>query len=174
MIIKNDEEYFRNVKCTDASETEARDIIIQLEAELANSIKLGTNGIGLAAPQIGIEKNVAILRINKTNLNLVNCKIKSFYDLRVFQGEGCLSFPGRSETTQRYQEVHIVNNMVSQDFVATGMVAIACQHEMDHWNNKIFFDYKQKPVINNVKIRPNDPCICGKSIKYKKCCGRNV
>jgi peptide deformylase len=172
MIITNNEEALR-VKCYNASQDEVGHIISLLEQELRESNRLGKFGIGLAAPQIGINKNVAIVRIdNNYHVNLVNCKIQKSFDPTIFRNEGCLSFPGRVEDTMRYQEIYVTDNLVyPHSFIVTGLMAVVCQHEIGHWNQDLFFDHMiEKP--NNKKVKPNDPCICGKPKKYKKCCGK--
>lgn len=172
MIIQNNEEYFRNVKCLDVDASEVGAIIDQLEIELKNSARLGRPGIGLAAPQIGIEKNVAIIRINELKINLINSKIEKAYNQQIFREEGCLSFPNKVEDTLRYQEIYVTNNLEAPNsFICTGLTAVCVQHEIDHWNNKIFYDYsKPKVIVPKVKIGPNELCFCGSNIKYKKCC----
>lgn len=175
MIIVNDENLLR-IKSEDATLEEAKHIISLLEEELNNSTRLGRPGIGLAAPQIGINKRVAIVRLDSLKIDLVNCKIANAYDSAIFKGEGCLSFPDRTDDTIRYQEIHIVDNLVGPNsFITTGLAAVVCQHEMGHWDGDLFFDHlkpKQQPVVIKSKVRPNDPCSCGSKIKYKKCCGK--
>lgn len=174
MIITNNEEALR-VKCEDVKPEEVAELIAALEAELNNANRLGRGGIGLAAPQIGIAKNIAIVRLgNNINIDLVNCKIKQGFDPTIFRDEGCLSFPGRVEDTTRFQEVHIVDNLVNPNsFIATGLLAVVCQHELDHLNATLIMDRKlpkQVPVVGGKKPGPNEPCFCGSKKKYKKCC----
>lgn len=175
MIITNNEEAIR-LKCEDVTLQEFADLRSTLENELNNANRLGKGGIGLAAPQIGIAKNIAIIRLGSVNINLVNAKIANAYDPALFKEEGCLSFPGRVENTIRFQEVHVTNNLVEPySFVATGLLAVVCQHEIDHLNAHLFIDHiapKLVPIINKMKVRPNDPCICGSGKKYKKCCSK--
>ncbi len=174
MIIINDEEALR-VKCEEVLPEEVASLIATLEAELNNANRLGKGGIGLAAPQIGIAKNIAIVRLGPgANIDLVNCKLEQGFDPTTFKEEGCLSFPGRVEDTTRFQEVYITNNLVyPHTFVATGLLAVVCQHELDHLNSTLIMDRKIPkpiPVVNKKKIGPNDPCLCGSGKKYKKCC----
>lgn len=176
MIITNNEEALR-VKCEDVLPEEVAELISTLESELNNANRLGKGGIGLAAPQIGIAKNIAIVRLG-TNLdfNLINCKIKAGFDPIPFTNEGCLSFPGRVEDTIRFQEIHITSNLVEpHNFITSGLLAIVCQHEIDHLNSVLFMDRAsvKKEVPKKVKVGPNDPCICGSGKKYKKCCRRD-
>jgi peptide deformylase len=173
MIITNDEAALR-VKCEDVTKQEVNELISILETELSNANKLGKGGIGLAAPQIGIAKKIAIIRLPNISLNLVNCHIEKGYDPLLFKEEGCLSFPGRLEDTIRFQEVHIVNNLVEPyNFIAEGFIAVACQHELDHVNSTLFMDHKVLKVEpKKKKLGPNDICNCGSQKKYKKCCGK--
>lgn len=174
MIIINDEEALR-VKCEEVLPKEVAALVAALEAELNNANRLGRGGIGLAAPQIGIAKNIAIVRLGQgANIDLVNCKLEKGFDPSPFKEEGCLSFPGRVEDTIRFQEVYITNNLVyPHTFIATGLLAVVCQHELDHLNSTLIMDRKipkQIPVVNKKKTGPNDPCFCGSGKKYKKCC----
>lgn len=175
MIITNNEEALR-VKCEDVLPEEAGALIEKLEIELDAANRLGKGGIGLAAPQIGIAKNIAIVRLGKEyNINLINCKIENGYDPKMFRQEGCLSFPGRLEDTTRFQEIHIVSNLDKPySFIATGLFSVVCQHELDHLNSTLFMDRAIKknisPIINYNKIGSNDPCFCGSGKKYKRCC----
>lgn len=175
MIITFDEAALR-VKCEPVTLDEVGSLIETLEKELDYANHLGKNGIGLAAPQIGIAKDIAIIRLPKISLNLVNAKLEAGFDPAIFTDEGCLSFPGRSEDTWRFQEVYIKSNLVEPySFTASGFVAVACQHELDHLNSTLFMDRKPiKPItiIKRVKVGPNDPCSCQSGKKYKKCCGK--
>jgi len=59
-------------------------------------------------------------------------------------------------------------------------MAVAIQHELDHLNGILLPDIAIKKDIKKNKLKPNDPCDCGKvdfstkkPFKYKKCCGKN-
>lgn len=177
MIITNNEDALR-VQCEDVLLEEIGTLIATLESELDYANRLGKGGIGLAAPQIGIAKKIAIVRLGDTNLDLINCKVIQGYDPAIFQHEGCLSFPGRTETTTRFQEVYITNNLVyPHSFTATGLLSVVCQHEIDHLTGTLFMDRsapKLQTTIVRKKVGPNDPCMCGSNKKYKKCHGRQT
>ena len=176
-IITNNEEALR-VKCSDVLPEEVGSIVDLLEKELEHSERMGRPGIGLAAPQIGIAKNIAIIRINDHyKINLVNCKIKDQYDLAMFKDEGCLSFPGRVENTMRYQEILIANNLVEPNsFILTGLPSVVVQHELGHMLGILLPDVAiKKKILVKSKLRPNDLCLCGKQnppLKFKRCCGK--
>ena len=150
MIITNNEELLR-VKCEDVLPEEVAELREKLEQGLRESDELGRPGIGLACPQIGITKNMAIVRIpsrgdTQFNVDLVNCRIQKGYRKSLFKGEGCLSFPGRYVDTQRYQEIVVVDNLVEpHSFVATGLFAVCIQHELDHLHGLLLPDF-EKPL----------------------------
>lgn len=172
MIITNDEAALR-VFCEPVLPEEVGELVATLERELDYANRLGKSGIGLAAPQIGIAKNIAIIRLPKLSIDLVNAKLEKGFDPALFTDEGCLSFPGMVENTIRYQEVYIINNLVEpHSFVASGFVAVVAQHELDHLNSTLFFDRKVPKIIpatKRIKVGPNEQCPCGSGKKYKKC-----
>lgn len=168
MIIINDEAALR-VKCDEVLPSEAYDIIQALENELNYSNKIGNHGIGLAAPQIGIAKKAAIIRIGNHKINLINAIIDKKYDLKTFEDEGCLSFPSKILKTNRYQEITLINNLeYPYQMILSGLLAVCAAHEIEHYSQILFMDH----AIKSKKIKPNDICSCGSKIKYKKCCGK--
>jgi peptide deformylase len=170
MLITNDEAALR-VKCEDVTSDEIAPLREALELELARCERLGRSGVGLAAPQIGIAKKMAIVRLDhEFKFDLVNARLEHGYDPRPFHNEGCLSFPGRIETTTRFQEIVVAGNLLHpKRFVATGMLAVVCQHELDHVTQTLFFD---KAIPKKLKVGPNEKCVCGSDKKFKKCCGK--
>jgi peptide deformylase len=169
MIITNED--LLRVNCIDLLPEEVGTLVETLELEL----KQAKGGVGLAAPQIGIAKNIAIIRAGNFGINLVNAKIIKQFDSFIHYKEGCLSFPGRVEDVPRFQEIVVSNFISPKDFVAKGILAVIVQHELDHLNNVLFIDRAIKKVQK--KVKPNDPCICGKINpitneikKYKNCC----
>lgn len=145
--------------CEDISIFEAVNIINELEEELNRF----PSGVGLAAPQIGKNKRVCIIRIGEP-INLINPEIVNTYDIMEFIDEGCLSFPGQSILTKRYNKIMVKDSVYTVGRIFTGLEAVAVQHEIDHLNGNTMFDYQIK--------RPgrNELCWCEESgKKYKKC-----
>lgn len=130
--------------CSNVEEHEIDDIILSLEKELEQSALYGNPGIGLAAPQIGIYKNAAIIRFNKFKINLINPKITKSIGKFIFDGEGCLSFPGKIEKTYRFKEVHVENYIEPKKFIATGLLAVVISHEIDHLHGILLPDISIK------------------------------
>jgi len=156
-----------HIKCDEVSSIEEEnEIILRLEKELLLSNERKNYGIGLAAPQIGINKRVAIVRIADTiKLNLVNSKIIEKHTL-IESTEGCLSLPNMKASVIRYNDIMIQNGSImdKNQYSIYGLASICVQHEMDHWEGVLISD--------RINIGPNMPCICGSKIKYKKCCGK--
>ena len=145
-MIVTDEDILRT-KCVDVEKNEISELIAKLEDELRLSAERGFPGIGLSAPQIGISSNCAIVRVSTglslIKVNLVNATIKQGYNLVKFKNEGCLSFPDKHFDTMRYDEIHVINNAVKPNkFIATGLLSVCIQHELDHLSGKLLIDWK--------------------------------
>lgn len=154
----------------DALPGEADEIILKLEAELKASPR---PGIGLAAPQIGIHKRIAIIRTKDHSIDLVNPVMVERERGIIVKGEGCLSLPGVSADTWRFDEVFVKCDRNTAGLEATGLEAVAIQHEMDHLDGVLLTD---RAAMRNAGR--NDPCPCGlvdregKPVKFKRCHGR--
>lgn len=105
-------------------------------------------GVGIAAPQVGISKQlIAVQRIDKEGEPFefyVNPKIVSFLGDKKTGGEGCLSVPGMKGLVDRYQEIVIEYNDI-EDFIiksdtVEGFTAVIFQHEIDHLNGILYID----------------------------------
>lgn len=143
-MIITDEALLR-VKCEPVLSDEVNDLRLKLEIALDWSENQGRKGVGLACPQIGIAKRMAIVRIDDTKIDLVNANVKKGYRQFEFEGEGCLSFPDLVVNSLRYMEVLIEDNLVYPNrFIATGFIAIAIQHEIDHLNSVLLPDVRIK------------------------------
>ncbi len=105
-------------------------------------------GVGLAAPQIGIPRRVAVIDITfkedpNAKLVLINPEI-IHKEGRHSQSEGCLSIPDFRENVSRAQLVTIrAQDLTGQIFEKTGddLLARAFQHETDHLNGKLYLSH---------------------------------
>jgi peptide deformylase len=152
---------------------EINDLLNCLEVELKNSPR---PGVGLAAPQIGINKRAAIIRLNQnniqTNLDLINPIVIEKDGLFINKNEGCLSIPNKKINTYRFKEIFIKDDLHPAGIILTDFEAIVCLHEIDHLNSILITD-----IDTSKKVGRNDPCPCGqilngKIIKYKHCHGQ--
>ena len=104
-------------------------------------------GIGLSATQANIHKRILVVDVSDEKdspLILINPKIEVLNEEEEVSSEGCLSVPGFFEEVSRPSEINITAlNLEGEKFtiVATGLLAVAIQHEMDHLDGKIFVDF---------------------------------
>ena len=105
-------------------------------------------GVGLAAPQIGISRRIAVVDVTfkedpEAKLVLINPEI-IHKEGRHKQSEGCLSIPDFRENVNRAQMVTIrAQDLTGQVFEKTGddLLARAFQHETDHLNGKLYISH---------------------------------
>lgn len=102
-------------------------------------------GLGLAAVQIGILKQVAIINLPGNFYVLVNPIIRAREDKITFN-EACLSLRGINVITDRYNKIvveHGLNN-ARVSIECSGLEAIVLQHELGHMYGKTILDCKHK------------------------------
>ena len=99
-------------------------------------------GIGLSAIQIGIPKNVAIIRHEDVKIDLINPEILERDEKIIVKDEGCLSLAGIKITTDRYNYIKIDNNGKIEEY--RGLLAICVQHEVDHLRGLLIINRKHK------------------------------
>ena len=101
------------------------------------------NGVGLAAPQVGILRRIAVVEVEEGNvIELINPKIIAYAGEQQEQ-EGCLSIPGRWGITKRPKHVTVrAFNRHGEEFEVSGsdLLARALCHEIDHLDGKLFID----------------------------------
>ncbi len=106
------------------------------------------DGIGLAAPQVAINKQIVVIDIDPENpehqpLVLINPTVKSFGRELVATQEGCLSIPGVYLDVQRPEAIEVSfkdEQGRPRTIKATGLLSRAIQHEIDHLNGVLFVD----------------------------------
>ena len=120
------------------------------------------NGVGLAATQVDVHKQIIIIDVSEDKSDLrvfVNPEITRREGIAVNQ-EGCLSIPGIYDNVERAESVTVTaldRNGSRFTLNGSGMLAMCIQHEMDHLSGKIFIDYlselKQSRVRAKLKKR---------------------
>lgn len=130
------------------------------EEEIAEQYGLRP-GVGIAAVQLGVLKRMCAIHIidydedgnikEKTDYALVNPKIVSYTEKQSYlkDGEGCLSVNEEIEGyVPRHAKVTVkgYDAITHQDvtIVARGFLSICLQHELDHFDGKLFYDYINK------------------------------
>lgn len=112
--------------------------------DMADTLYASHNGIGLAAPQVGILKRLIVIDLQDgTGLReLVNPVITNKEGSQIFT-EGCLSVPNFEGDVERaeYVEVEYTDGRGQRQFLkADGLLAACLQHEMDHLDGILFTD----------------------------------
>lgn len=106
-------------------------------------------GIGLAAPQVGVLKRVTVIDLAgqieglDEPLVLINPEIKDESGVIEWE-EGCLSFPGLYESVTRASHVTVeATNRDGERYTIEGaeLLAVALQHEIDHLDGILFIDH---------------------------------
>jgi len=165
----------------------------EIAAELFQILNKRGDGIGLAANQVGIDAQVAVVNVREP-IVLINPKIVS-RETEIPFYEGCLSYPGKGVNTKRYETVEVKSDTVEGTMIFSGvdtgesgkgswedgevkedrhvrtLEAVCVQHEIDHLNGIRCLDRVVDTTIR-VEKKPgrNEPCHCGSGKKYKKCC----
>ena len=166
--------------------------------ELFQILNKRGDGIGLAANQVGIDAQVAVVNVRKP-LVLINPKIEEQWD-EIEYYEGCLSYPKKGVNTKRYASVVVKTEQEESGWYFSGaevppdskgswekeatnkedsdlrlLEAICVQHEIDHLMGKTIFDreYKSKPIISEKKFGRNELVTIKRNdavkvLKYKK------
>lgn len=154
------------VECVDVDINDSS--LKQTIANLFATMK-GADGIGLAAPQIGINKNIFVIDITDfedgddmqntmpelTKMVFINPQIIEQSESECVFKEGCLSVPGINENVTRPSAITVkfINaNLQEETLNLSGIWARAFQHEFDHLQGKLFVD--AIPQIRKQLISP--------------------
>lgn len=100
------------------------------------------NGVGLAAPQVGILRRICVIDIGEGPIELVNPAIISEQGEQIGD-EGCLSIPGQSGLVKRPMKVTVKaqdRNGKTFEVSGEGLLARAFCHEIDHLNGILYKD----------------------------------
>ena len=167
---------------------------LEIATELFQILNQRGDGIGLAANQVGIDAQVAVVNVREP-LVLINPKIEEVWD-EIDYYEGCLSYPNKGIHTKRYKNIIINTEQEEGGWYFSGaesskgkgtwetsakhdqeqrlLEAVCVQHEIDHLMGKTVHDRKvdttvkvEKKIGRNqlVTIKRNDAV---KVLKYKK------
>jgi peptide deformylase len=101
------------------------------------------DGVGLAAPQVGVSRKIALVSYEGSLSVLINPVLLEQEGEQEGE-EGCLSFPGIYATVKRPLKIRVAaRDVTGQKHVheAEGFLARAFLHEMDHLEGKLFIEY---------------------------------
>jgi peptide deformylase len=117
---------------------EIRDI-----CQLMVEVMIRRNGVGLAAPQIGISKRIFVLDADDEFHILINPEMVELSGEVEEMHEGCLSVPGIDAIVARATRAAVEGLNLDGERIrleGEGLIARAIQHEMDHLNGNLFLD----------------------------------
>jgi len=118
---------------------ETRDICEQMVEAMIRA-----DGVGLAAPQIGISKRIVVLDVDGEFHILINPRLVETSEETESFTEGCLSVPGVHAEVSRSARATIEGTSLDGSPVritGEGLLARAIQHEIDHLNGNLFLDH---------------------------------
>jgi len=141
--------------------TKVDDRLIELIGSMFNTMHKA-HGIGLAAPQVGMDIAITVIDINKAEedkkikhmpLTLINPVLKDKHG-EVIMEEGCLSIPYVRLDITRPESVYIEYQDVDLNkhhLELNGLLARVVQHEIDHLNGILFTDHVSKEEKKKIK-----------------------
>ena len=143
--------------------------LVNLSKDLIDTM-YDADGVGLAAPQIGINKRIFVMDCSSENEEkdcrvVINPEIEHASEELGSYKEGCLSIPGITEEISRPKVIKVlyqdINGVLQQD-TYDDLWSICFQHELDHLNGKLFIDHLRpmKKILVKNKMK--------KSSKKKK------
>ena len=122
--------------------------LVNLSKDLIDTM-YDADGVGLAAPQIGINKRIFVMDCSSENEEkdcrvVINPEIEHASEELGSYKEGCLSIPGITEEISRPKVIKVlyqdVNGVLQRD-TYDDLWSICFQHELDHLNGKLFIDH---------------------------------
>ncbi|NCI78760.1 peptide deformylase [Acinetobacter kanungonis] len=142
-----------NLKAAPVADTEFNSEWLMQLASAMHATMLERNGVGIAAPQLYISKQVIIVASRPNPrypdapemdaVVMVNPQILEFSEATCFGEEGCLSVPNERGQVERAQAIKVLYHTLAGDVMETvfeGFPARIVQHEVDHLNGVLFID----------------------------------
>ncbi len=143
-IVTGDDEVLRK-KCKVVTEFDER---LWLLLDDMKDTLYKADGVGLAAPQVGILKRVVVIDVGDGLIELINPEIISQKGKQE-GNEGCLSFPGEWGLVVRPNKVTVkAQDRYGEEFTMQGkeLLARAFCHEIDHLNGIVFKDLAKETL----------------------------
>ena len=137
-IVKDGDEILRQV-CRPVTVFDEK--LAQLLEDMAETMH-EANGVGLAAPQVGILKRIVIIDIGEGLVELINPVVVETKGAQIGE-EGCLSIPGACAEVERPEYVRVeAQNRKGENITVegTGLMAVALCHETDHLDGVLYID----------------------------------
>ncbi|GAB6935856.1 MAG: peptide deformylase [Calditerricola sp.] len=142
MIVKHPDPLLRQVS---KPVTKITPNVLKLLDDMAETM-YDADGVGLAAPQVGVLKRIIVVDVGDGLIELINPEIVETRGEQVGP-EGCLSIPGLYGEVRRAKYCKVKGlNRHGQEIVVEGedLLARALQHEVDHLNGRLFIDIAER------------------------------
>ena len=144
-----------NKKCKDVKEMTPR--IRELISDMFDTL-YDSNGVGLAAPQVGILKNIVVIDCGDDPHVLINPKIVETSGEQT-GSEGCLSVPGKFGMVTRPNYAKVVfldENMQPSELEGTELLARCICHEVDHLEGHLYVEKVEGELHHNDELEEEE------------------
>lgn len=122
-----------------------------LIAEMVETMR-ASDGVGLAAPQVGKSIRLFVAEVNETTRVFINPVIRERSESHIIFEEGCLSLPGKFLPVERSERITVEYDDIQGEHKTMrvdGFLAIVIQHESDHLDGILMTDrYEEQPNKN--------------------------
>jgi len=142
-----------------------------------------SEGVGLAAPQIGRNDSIVVIDANPVSdafpecagrkLTLINPRVEVLDGELVSRAEGCLSLPGLSENVKRVEHIRLTwvdENFEPHSEEISGFLARIVQHECDHLEGMLYIDHispiRKQLIRSKLSAIVNGRISCDYPVKY--------
>lgn len=112
------------------------------------------NGVGLAAPQVGVMKRIVVIDVGDGPIVFINPKILKT-DGEQFGTEGCLSLPGKMAYVRRPNYVKACAYDIDMNYFeieGEELLARAICHELDHLDGVLYIDLKEGELLDSTYV----------------------
>lgn len=134
----NDEEDKKILTSISEPVVEVNDEIKEIIQDMKDTLNNTKTGVGLSAVQIGVLKQICIVKYNGKIYTLINPIVTKTRGEVLFR-EGCLSVPGIYAEVKRFQKVwidYIDEEGKTREEAQGGLFSVVVQHEMDHFKGE--------------------------------------
>ncbi len=141
-VLHNPDQQLRAVSAPVAPDQVMSEAIQTLIEDLKITMRV-ENGIGIAAPQVGVLERVIIVDMNHLPTAFINPEIIESSFKLINSDEGCLSVPGTWGIVKRHRSVTVTaldSRGQTITLKASDLLATVFQHEIDHLNGILFID----------------------------------
>ncbi|MCI8508168.1 MAG: peptide deformylase [Lachnospiraceae bacterium] len=143
-------------KCKEVKEMKER---IKILIDDMFETMYAANGVGLAAPQVGILKRIVVIDVDYENPYVLINPVIVERDGEQTGDEGCLSLPGKVGTVTRPNHVIckcLNENMEEVEIEGEGLLARAICHELDHLEGVLYKDLAEGPIRDVEYAEPEE------------------